>query len=63
LKNKAVIYLIKEKLGFGNIRRLRFLNTVILEYSVQENVVDLLKLVYILNGNFRCISKEQHFRV
>jgi hypothetical protein len=31
--------------------------------SVQENVYDLLKLVYIFNGNFRCKSKEQYFKI
>jgi len=55
--------LIKNKLGFGNIRRLKFLDTIIVEYSVQENINDLLKLVFIFNGNLRCISKEQYFRI
>lgn len=63
LKNQSIIYLIKEKLKFGNIRRLRFLDTIIIEYSVQDNIIDLLKLIYIFNGNFRCISKEQYFKV
>ena len=63
LKNQSIIYLIKNKLGFGNIRRLKFLDTIIVEYSVQENINDLLKLVFIFNGNLRCISKEQYFRI
>jgi hypothetical protein len=33
------------------------------EFSVQENVYDLLKLIYIFNGNFRCKLKEQYFKV
>jgi len=30
---------------------------------VQENINDLLKLVFIFNGNLRCVSKEQYFRI
>jgi hypothetical protein len=63
LKNQSIIYLIQNKLGFGNIRRLKFLDTIIIEFSVQENIYDLLKLVDIFNGNLRCTSKEQYFRI
>lgn len=63
LKNQATIYFIKNKLGFGNIRKLKFLDTIIIEYSVQDNVVDLLKLVKIFNGNLKCISKKQYFKL
>lgn len=63
IKNESIIYYIKNTLDFGNIRKLRFLDTQIVEYSVQENVFDLLKLIYIFNGNFRCNSKEHNFRI
>lgn len=63
LKNQATIFYIKNKLGFGNIRKLKFLDTIIIEYSVQDNVADLLKLVKIFNGNLRCISKLQYFKL
>jgi len=63
LKNQATIYFIKNKLGFGNIRKLKFLDTIIIEYSVQDNVIDLLKLVKIFNGNLKCISKKQYFNL
>lgn len=63
LKNESIIYLIKNKLGFGNIRKLKFLDTTIIEYSVQDDIVDLLKLVNIFNGNLRCKAKEQHFSI
>jgi len=63
LKNQATIYYIKNKLGFGNIRKLKFLDTIIIEYSVQDNVIDLLKLVKIFNGNLKCISKKQYFNL
>lgn len=63
LKNQSIIYLIKDNLGFGNIRKLRFLDTIIVEYSVQENITDLLKLVNIFNGNFRCSLKEHYFNI
>ena len=63
IKNQATIYLIKNKLGFGNIRKLKFLDTIIIEYSVQDNVIDLLKLVKIFNGNLKCISKKQYFNL
>ena len=62
-KNQATIYFIKNKLGFGNIRKLKFLDTIIIEYSVQDNVIDLLKLVKIFNGNLKCISKKQYFNL
>jgi len=63
IKNEHIIYYIKKNLGFGNIRKLKFLDTIIIEYSVQENIYDLLKLVDILNGNLRCKSKEQYFKI
>ena len=63
LKNQATIYYIKNKLGFGNIRKLKFLDTIIIEYSVQDNVIDLLKLVKIFNGNLKCTSKKQYFNL
>lgn len=63
IKNKSTIYYIKKKLGFGNIRKLKFLDTIIIEYSVQENIKDLLKLIYIFNGNLRCSSKENNFNL
>jgi hypothetical protein len=62
-KNQSTVYYIKNILGFGNIRKLKFLDTIIIEYSVQDNVVDLLKLVKIFNGNLRCISKKQYFKL
>jgi hypothetical protein len=61
--NDSLIYLIKRKLGFGCIRKLKFLDTRIIEFSVQENYYDLLKLIHIFNGNFRCTYKEQSFRI
>lgn len=63
IKNERIIYYIKKNLGFGNIRKLRFLDTIIIEFSVQENVSDLLKLIYLLNGNFRCKSKQNNFKI
>jgi len=63
LKNQAIIFFIKNKLGFGDIRKLKFLDTIIIEYSVQDNVADLLKLIKIFNGNLRCISKIQYFKL
>lgn len=62
-KNSSIIYFIQSKLGFGCIRKLRFLDTIILEFSVQNNNYDLLKLINIFNGNFRCMYKEQSFRL
>jgi hypothetical protein len=38
------------------------LETTLYEFSVQENYNDLLKLVNIFNGNFRCRYKEQSFK-
>jgi len=61
LKNKDIIYYIKNNLGFGKIRKLKFLDGVIIEYSVQDNIKHLLKLIYIFNGNFRSINKESSF--
>jgi len=61
LKNQAIVYYIKNNLGFGKIRKLRFLGGIILELSVQENITNLLKLIYIFNGNFRSEYKEQSF--
>lgn len=61
LKNQSILYYIKNNLGFGKIRKLRFLGGVILELSVQENILNLLKLVYIFNGNLRCKNKELSF--
>lgn len=63
LKNQFTIYYIKNILGFGNIRKLKFLDNIIIEYSVQDNVIDLLKLVKIFNGNLRCVSKKQYFKL
>jgi len=62
IKNESIIYYIKNELNFGNIRKLKFLDTVIIEYSVQDNVFDLIKLTHLLNGNFRCSGKEQQFQ-
>lgn len=63
IKYDYIILYIKKNLGFGTIRKLKFLDTIILEFSVQDNVDDLLKLIYIINGNLRCSYKEQQFRV
>jgi len=63
IKDQSIIYFIKKTLGFGIIRKLRFLNDIIIEFSVQENIPDLLKLINIFNGNFRCSYKEQHFKI
>lgn len=63
LKNQFTIYYIKNILGFGNIRKLKFLDNIIIEYSVQDNVIDLLKLVKIFNGNLRCVSKKNYFKL
>lgn len=60
-KNKEIIYYIKNNLGFGKIRKLRFLGGVIFELSIQENIINLLKLIYIFNGNFRSEEKEKKF--
>jgi hypothetical protein len=62
-KDESIIYLIKNKLKFGNIRKLKFLDTIILEYSVQDNYHDLLSLINIFNGNLRCKNKEQQFLI
>lgn len=63
IKYDYIVLYIKRKLGFGEIRKLKFLDTIILEFSVQDNLEDLLKLIYIINGNLRCPYKEQQFRV
>ena len=63
IKNESIIYLIKNTLKFGNIRKLRFLDTIILEFSIQDNYYDLLKLINIFNGNLRCKYKEQQFKI
>jgi len=63
IKEASIIYFIKNKLGFGEIKKLRFLDTIILEYSVQENHYDLLCLINLFNGNLRCRSKEQQFQI
>jgi hypothetical protein len=63
LKNSNILYYIKNKLGFGSIRKIKFLNTIILEYYVQDNIYNLLELIKIFNGEFRCSSKNQHFLI
>ena len=66
IQNQDIIYYIKNKLGFGEIRMLRFLDTKIIEFSIQSDQADLnnlLILINIFNGNLRCISKEQHFKI
>lgn len=62
-KNKSIIYYIKTRLNFGSIRCLNFLDSKIYEFSVQESNEDLLKLINIFNGNFRCRYKEQSFKI
>jgi hypothetical protein len=63
LKNSSIIYRIKNLLGFGNIRKLKFLDTIIIEFYIQDSIFDLLNLIYILNGNFRCPVKLNHFEI
>lgn len=63
IKYDYIIFYIKQNLGFGTIRKLRFLDTVILEFSVQDNIEELLKIINIVNGNLRCPYKEQQFKV
>lgn len=64
LKDQEIIYYIKKKLGFGNIRKLKFLKEkIIVEFSVQDNIMDLLKLIKILNGSFRSIKKRDYFKI
>ena len=48
-------------MGFGSIRKLKFLDTIIIEISIQDNIVDLLKLTYILINNLNCPLKQQSF--
>jgi len=62
LKNGDILYYIKNKLGFGLIRKIRFLDIIILEYSV-TNTSDQLELIKIFSGQFRCASKKQHFLI
>jgi hypothetical protein len=63
LKNSDVLYYIKKKLKFGKIKKIRFLDGIIVEYSVQADVNSLLILVHIFNGNLRCAQKEQYFKI
>lgn len=64
LKNQHIIYYIKKMLGFGQIRKIKFLDTIIIEFSVRSNnIVDLLKIIKIFNGNLRCPIKEHYFRL
>jgi hypothetical protein len=63
IKEKYIIYFIKNKLGFGTIRHLKFLDSSILEFSVQENYYDLLKLISIFNGNLRSVETEKAFLI
>ncbi len=68
IRDINIIKYIKKKLNFGSIRYLRFVNSTIVEFSVQSssdssNIIELLKLVYIFNGNFRSTAKEQQFLI
>lgn len=64
LKNQHIIYYIKKMLGFGLIKKIKFLDIVIIEYSVgPHNIVDLLEIIKIFNGNFRCPIKEHYFKL
>jgi hypothetical protein len=62
LKNGHILYYIKKKLGFGVIRKIRFLDTIILEYQV-KNTSDQLQIIKIFLGQFRCPKKKQHFLI
>jgi len=62
IKNSKIIYYIKKILGFGEIRKLKFLDTIIIEYSVQDNVYHLIQLINIFNGSLRCSLKEENFQ-
>lgn len=62
-KNQKIIYYIKNNLGFGKIRKLRFLGGILLELSVQNNIANLLRLIYIFNGNFRSENREKSFSI
>ena len=63
VKNQEIIYYIKRMLGFGEIRKLKFLDNVLIEFSVQDNIMDLLKLIKIFNGNLRSTIKNRYFQV
>jgi hypothetical protein len=59
-KNGHILYYIKNKLGFGSIRKIKFLDVIIFEYQITK-ISDLLQIIQIFTGNFRCPSKKQHF--
>jgi len=63
LNNGDILYLIKKKLKFGKIKKIRFLDGIIVEFSVQTDINGLIVLTHIFNGNLRCTQKEQHFRI
>lgn len=63
LNNGDILYLIKKKLKFGKIKKIRFLDGIIVEFSVQTDINGLIVLIHIFNGNLRCVQKEQHFRI
>jgi len=64
LKNESLLYYIKNKLGFGSIRKLKFLDTVIVEFFVHDdNLINCLRLIDILNGNIRCVLKNKYFYI
>jgi hypothetical protein len=50
-------------LGFGDIRKLKFLDNILIEFSVQDNIIDLLKLIKIFNGNLRSSIKNRYFQI
>ena len=62
LKNGHILYYIKKKLGFGVIRKIRFLDIIILEYQI-KNISDQLQLIKIFMSQFRCPKKKQHFLI
>lgn len=63
IKHQSIIYYIKDNLGFGNIQKFKFLDTIIVVFFVQENINELLILLNIFNGNLKCSLKEQQFKV
>lgn len=63
IKNSGIILYIKKNLKFGHIRKLRFLDMIIIEFFVQDNVNDLLNLINIFNGNLRCFLKKKYFLI
>lgn len=63
IKYDYIIYYIKQKLELGDIRKLRYLDTIIVEISIQENIEHLISFIKIINGNFRCPYKEELFKV